>query len=71
MNRLRHTGPVSEDEVIVGNRFMTAEAFLNETCILAVRLVIISDEAGESPPPGLFVFPGILDHKLHLNECGG
>ena len=56
---LRHTGQVRENEIVVGDRNMAAKAFLNEAGIFAVRLVFPADEAGESPPPGLLVFPGI------------
>jgi hypothetical protein len=42
---------VCEDEIVVDNRCMAAEAFLNEAWVFAVRLVIFTDETGESPPP--------------------
>jgi hypothetical protein len=71
LNRVRHAGPVSDHIIIVGDRFMTAEAFLNEASILAVRLVISTDEARRSHSTGLFALHGIFEHKLHLNECGG
>ncbi len=42
IENLRHTSPVSEDKIVVGNRSMAAEALLNEARVIALHLIISS-----------------------------
>ncbi len=42
IENLRHTSPVNEDKIVVGNRSMTAEALLKEARVIALHLIISS-----------------------------
>src|SRR5512143_706439 len=60
-----------EDEVVVLHRDVAAEALLDESRSLAVRLQLHPQEAGEAPAAGGLVLPGVLHHELHLDELVG